>query len=231
MDGSKFDWMTKTLASTSRRSLLKAGLSSAIGLALSGIGVNGGRAAQALRQPGEICRKPADCASGLCGPKDRTGRSRCLCLTFADCPPLTDGGVCDIGTCNAGVCETAINVGASCGASDLCTTNPVCQPDGSCGGGTTNCTALSQCHEVGVCDPQTGGCTNPEKADGMPCDTGVPNSFGATCQSGSCVCTPQGTDCGSRECGSGFTTCGQPVSCGECDNGDTCDQNGMCVAG
>jgi hypothetical protein len=229
VDGSRFDQLTKTVAGSSRRSLLKAGLGSALGLTTGGFGIKGARAA-VPRVPGEICRKHGDCASGLCGPKDRAGRQRCLCIDFGDCPTLTEGGLCDVGSCNAGVCATAIDVGASCGTGDLCTTSPTCQPDGSCGGGTTTCTAQSQCHEVGICDPQTGGCTNPEKVDGTPCETGVPNSSGATCQSGSCVCTPHGTDCGSRECGMGFTTCGQPVSCGECGVNETCDQSGMCVA-
>jgi hypothetical protein len=227
VDGSRFDEMTKTLASASRRSLLKAGLGSAIGLAVGGFGVRRAQAA-ALREAGDICRKNGDCASGLCGPKDASGRRRCACITFDDCPTLTDGGVCDIGACVNGVCQTAINVGASCGAGDLCVSNPVCQPDGSCQGTAVTCTALSQCHDIGTCDPQTGLCADPPKADGTSCETGVPNSFGATCQSGSCICTPAGNDCGDRVCGPGFTTCGQPLSCGTCDGDQVCNSEGVC---
>jgi hypothetical protein len=221
--------MTKTLAATSRRSLLRAGAGAALGAALGGLRLGDARAA-VLRGPGEICRKDGDCAAGVCLPKDASGRRRCGCADVSDCAAPVDGGVCLTVACEQGACVTTVNTDAVCGQLDLCTTTvPTCQADGSCAGTPTTCTALSQCHEAGVCDPQTGDCSNPTKLNGTPCETGVPHSSGATCQDGSCVCTPHGTDCGAKQCGPGFTTCGQATVCGICDIGYVCnDQTWMC---
>ena len=230
MDGSRFDHATKLFASTSRRSLLKAGLGSAVGLALSGIGQRGSGAAQSLRVAGEICRKHGDCATHVCGPKDRTGRSRCGCALDSDCPVPSGSGICATTTCVSGACITQYNVGIPCDDGDACTTNDVCLSNGSCAGTPVVCIPLGNCYDAGVCDSQTGICSDPVKPDGVPCDDGNPNSTGETCQSGICTCTPIGTDCGSRVCGSSITNCGQPVSCGECLISETCDeQNGVCL--
>lgn len=231
MDGSRFDRATKLLAGSSRRSLLKAGLGAALGAALGGIGFGGADAAR-LRQVGEICRKNGDCASNACLPKDKTGRQRCgECLTGADCIVPTGDNGCYEPICVAGFCDMGVNVGASCDDGSLCTTESTCQENGACQGTSISCDPPQQCQEDGICNPQTGLCEYANKQDGTPCDTGIPNSSGATCQSGTCVCTPHGTDCGTKECGTGLTTCGQPVSCGECNLGETCDEQlGLCVA-
>lgn len=230
MDGTRFDRLTKTLATSSRRSVVKTGLGTMLGLALAGIGRSGADAA-VLRQIGQICRKNGDCASDVCLPKDGAGRRRCgECLTAADCVVPASNGECVGAICVDGFCEIGVLVDEPCGGANLCLVDGgVCLQDGTCAGTPIGCEPAMQCQEDGVCDPGTGECTYANKQDGTPCDTGIPNSSGATCQSGTCVCTPQGTDCGQRECGPGLTTCGQAVSCGECSGLDVCDeQTGIC---
>ena len=49
------------------------------------------------------------------------------------------------------------------------------------------CTALDSCHVAGQCDPSTSSCTNPAKADGTACGTGLACSAGACLPAGSSV--------------------------------------------
>jgi hypothetical protein len=98
MDGARFDNLTRAMtASDSRRRVLA-------GLVGGALGLMGLRAADARRcsTAGDICREHANCCSGVCGEKDRTGRRRCQCLSAADCPSLQNG--CESTTCAAGVC-------------------------------------------------------------------------------------------------------------------------------
>jgi hypothetical protein len=155
MDGSRFDDMAKSLAIGSRRSLLKAGIGSALGLMVSGIGREGSRAAQLKRGAGEICRKPGDCASGFCGQKDRTGRGRCSCQNNADCPQTISNIACGSTNCIAGACVTQVNIGAQCDDGNLCTTGETCQVDGECVGTSVICTPSNQCQEIVGCDGST----------------------------------------------------------------------------
>lgn len=82
-----------------------------------------------------------------------------------------------------------------------------------------------------VCEPDTRRCASARSA--LVCDDrGTSESVvncaaDETCQSGVCVdtaCVPQ---CGTRECGVD-AVCG--VSCGQCDAGDTCNNDGRCIA-
>ena len=57
MDGRRFDSLTKTIAGTSRRSLLKAGIGAVVGGALGVVGLGETEAARSLRAAGVICRK------------------------------------------------------------------------------------------------------------------------------------------------------------------------------
>lgn len=91
MDRSRFDQLTRDFAaSPSRRLLVKSALGLALGGTLGAVGLNDVSAVQAGRAPAEICRKNGDCASGHCGPTDRTGRRRCLCTSAEQCPPSKD---------------------------------------------------------------------------------------------------------------------------------------------
>jgi hypothetical protein len=128
MDGSRFDALTRSLVTTGSRRSLLAGLGGVLGL----IGLRTAEAA--CRAPGRTCREHADCCSGLCGAKDRTGRRTCRCRSRADCPEPTDQ--CHTASCLLGVCGETVLIGQACDDGDPCTTGTTCQADGSCGGGT-----------------------------------------------------------------------------------------------
>lgn len=49
------------------------------------------------------------------------------------------------------------------------------------------CTASDQCHDTGVCNPTTGECSNPVKANGVPCNDGNACTLGDVCDNGNCV--------------------------------------------
>jgi hypothetical protein len=79
MDEQTFDELTKSMSSeTSRRAALRtvaAGLIAAIG----GFAGSSVTAAARQRPDGVVCSKSADCLSGICAPKDSTGRRVCGC--------------------------------------------------------------------------------------------------------------------------------------------------------
>lgn len=95
MDGSRFDTVARALAGGgSRRSLMKAAFGAAVGGAVT-VALSEETAAARKRVVGEVCRKNGDCASDVCGPKDRYGRKRCACegpLVLAG--SKTGGDVC-----------------------------------------------------------------------------------------------------------------------------------------
>lgn len=126
MDRSRFDALTRSLAaSPSRRTVIRSTLAALGGGALASLTSGSSDAAPVGRRPTEICRKGADCSSGLCGPADRTGRRRCLCSTADQCPQPTDDAyvaVCSVeglcgfeeeGGCFVGGTSIAIPGGAS----------------------------------------------------------------------------------------------------------------------
>jgi hypothetical protein len=105
VDSARFDALVKTVASSSSRRRVLAGLA---GSALGLFGLRSGDA-RTCTAVGTICREHANCCSGLCGPKDAIGRRRCQCHSPADCPTPT--GQCQTATCLAGTCgETAPGV-------------------------------------------------------------------------------------------------------------------------
>ena len=72
MDDRSFDAFARSFARSSRRRLAKRLLG---GTAAGLLGLVGADAAAATcRRPGDVCRENANCCSGSCGPKDRTGR-------------------------------------------------------------------------------------------------------------------------------------------------------------
>jgi hypothetical protein len=101
VDGRGFDTFTRQFSvSRSRRGLLGSG----VGVVLALIG-NGTGHARTCGSPGQVCREHANCCSGSCGPKDRSGRRRCVCGSTSDCPGGSD--VCNFVTCIGGACEVA----------------------------------------------------------------------------------------------------------------------------
>lgn len=77
MDGERFDLFAKILAGSSRRTLLKIALGTALGGALGTVGIGDVGAAEKPRKIGQVCRKNGDCASDSCGSLDSRGRGRC----------------------------------------------------------------------------------------------------------------------------------------------------------
>ncbi|MCC6791070.1 MAG: hypothetical protein IT336_05265, partial [Thermomicrobiales bacterium] len=246
MDGKDFDAFTRRLAAgCSRRGLLRAGLAfagAAVGHRLAGAEVG----AATLRSPGQICRTNGECASGNCGPKDRTGRSRCLCGGPGDCPQPPAGDPCRSATCSPnGQCTIVVNTGTPCGDGNACIQNPTCQADGTCVGTPVVCTPLDQCHVAGTCDPATGLCSNPAADFGTLCDDGNACTTGDKCVLGECIgtsiiCEPVNDPGGcwiQPVCDptTGICTQATPKSSGTpCDDGNlcttsTCDGAGTCV--
>lgn len=181
MDGNRFDALARSFASSQTRRGLLGGSAGALlaAVAPGRWGVAAGR-----RLPGQICRTSGDCASGICGPKDNTGRRRCSCGAASDCP--VPSNACLAATCVSGVCQTAPRTGEACDDRNACTTNSTCDAQGGCVGTPVVCTALDQCHDDGVCDPSTGACSNPPKSNGTPCNDGDACSEGDTCLNGVC---------------------------------------------
>jgi hypothetical protein len=126
MDGSYFDYLTRSLAVSETRRRFLAGLAAgALGL----VG-RGGADAAICRAVGRTCRAHANCCSGRCGLRDATGHRHCACQTAADCPEPADG--CLAAACTAGVCGTApANEGTACGPGRVCV-HGVCAGNGSC---------------------------------------------------------------------------------------------------
>ncbi|HEY7034765.1 MAG TPA: hypothetical protein VH482_25725 [Thermomicrobiales bacterium] len=126
MDGSRFDALTRLLSIAGSRRRLIAGL------AAGAFGLVGAERAEAVacRTPGSLCRENANCCSGVCGPKDRTGRRTCRCRTGADCAAA---GASPQRLCADGLC-------VACPSGDVCA-GGVCPPGDVCAGGACTCTA------------------------------------------------------------------------------------------
>ena len=77
--------------------------------------------------------------------------------------------------------------GTTCDDENACTQTDTCQAGVCVGGNPVVCTPLDQCHVAGTCDPETGTCSNPEKADGTTCDDDDACTQTDTCQAGECV--------------------------------------------
>jgi len=162
-------------------------------------------------------------------------------LDCGTCPPAPT--ICLRSTCAANRCTLEpVNDGLSCDDGDACTTGSTCH-NGTCGGGTTICTAPPVCRTAVGATCTGGTCTYPQAPVGTTCDTepcGTCNGAGRcvgcpppeTCGGGNpgtpgvCGCTPttcvaQGKNCGTIEDG-----CGGFLNCGSCPPGQTCGGRG-----
>ena len=175
MDGDRFDSLTKTIAGTSRRSLLKVGLGAVLSGAVGTFSRESVDAARRLRALGQICRKDGDCASGACGPRDGRGRGRCRCATAADCPQPEPGSLCRSAICDAGVCTmndvctargtcAGTNAPVDCVVSDWSEWSPCSVP---CGGGLK--THIRSVVTAASC----GGAACPELSESQACNVQV----------------------------------------------------------
>lgn len=139
--------------------------------------------------------------------------------------------------------------GDTCDTGNLCVARgtETCSAAGVCQGGTATvtCTAQGACFDAGTCNPNTGACTNPQKADNTSCSADA--CLPAACQAG--VCTP-GTavtctgPAGICHTATGATcstvnnapVCNYPVTAGAACSADlcnpaTCSVGGACVPG
>ena len=208
MDPTKFDELTKALAtSTSRRQALKTIAATTIGgiLGLSGIGNVFAKPCTPL---GRHCnRKSVCCGGGSCDPTT----SKCACppgttlLNGACCPNANVCGTtclaapcdssqcltCDsstgtcVSSCDAGQCQTC--QGGTCASS--------CNACSTCQGGTcvSSCSSGQDCLSNGTC--------------ASPCTPGVP------CSCGFCFPDPSGADYCSPSGATTNMTCANDSQC------------------
>lgn len=210
MDDIRFDRFVQSLAATGSRRRLLAGVAAGV-LGLAGLDRAGARTCSA---PGSVCREHATCCSGVCGPKDRSGRRRCQCQSPADCRQPDQ---CHAATCIDGACGEVILTGQTCDDRNVCTTGTVCQANGACGGGSPiPCTSQDQCHTA-VCDPVRGCVQTP--LTGPTCDDGDACTQTATCQNGVCVGSDpvvcaEGYACDDGRCFLAYPNCSSGVCFG-----------------
>jgi uncharacterized protein YndB with AHSA1/START domain len=107
MEGQRFDDMARAFADgISRRVALRRAGAAVMGAALALAGRTRDGAA-ACRGADSVCRENANCCSGVCGPKNQTGRRTCTCdagetLCYDKC--------CPIGACTFYGCLTEARV-------------------------------------------------------------------------------------------------------------------------
>jgi hypothetical protein len=181
MESHAFDRLTRRMATAPTRRRLIGGLvAGAFGL----VGLRSGEA-RTCTDAGRVCREHAKCCSGLCGPKDATGRRRCGCRTITDCPAAS---VCWAVACQEGVCVTTATPGVACDDGDRCTADTRCTATGHCVGTPVVCKPQDDCHQA-TCDRATGECRQIPLTD-TPCDDGTACTTEDTCQDGTCVGGP-----------------------------------------
>jgi hypothetical protein len=233
VDGHAFDQFTRSVArrSTSRRGLLRG---AAVAVAVMLVGPETGFARRAV---GSTCRENADCFSGICGPRDRWGRRRCLCTGATDCPLPRP---CHQTVCEAGTCTERSDDGAPCRAAP-CTEGAVCR-QGICAGAPKDCSALDGPCTVGVCSPAIGTCEAANRPDDTVCSSAADAcTHPSTCRDGVCVagnpkdCSALDGPCAVGVCNRETGDCErQPINEGGACSGDdlcltsTC-QSGACV--
>jgi hypothetical protein len=188
MDGQRFDeWARAFAVPGTRRRLLG-------GLAAGALGLVGlGRAeAATCRDPGRLCREHANCCSGLCGPKDVTGRRTCHCQTPTDC--RTPTGPCHAATCTLGVCGETILVGQACDdGNPLCCAGTCCAETCLNSVCTGTCAASGSCGDVPnvpACSPDIPTCACTTLAEGGGACTGPVGCLSATPCTATTDCLP-----------------------------------------
>jgi len=101
------------------------------------------------------------------------------------------------------------------------------------------CTALDQCHVAGVCSRTTGVCSNPQAANGTPCQDTDLCTQTDTCQAGTCtgsnpfVCTALDQCHAPGVCNPATGICSNPDMPEDtpCDDGNLCTRIDACEEG
>jgi hypothetical protein len=226
MDGKGFDHLTRSLALSSTRRRVLAGLAAGV------LGVIGSGQADAAvcRSVGRTCRGHGNCCSHLCGPKDTGGHRVCQCQSPADCPVPEQ---CHEVTCQNGVCGTNVTTGKACGEGKTCCASGdcgVCCSDADCPASTA--CASSYCDPKSrVCKvkplPAGTDCSGDDKCSGKTCDGA------GTCIANPVVCTPLDQCHVAGTCDPSTGTCSNPQADfgTNCNDGDACTTGDHCVQG
>ncbi len=181
------------------------------------------------------------CIGGACN-----GLNLCTGVTCAALDQCHSAGACT--NWATGVCTNPLRPdGTPCNDANASTTGDACSA-GACAGvdhcTSVVCVAQDQCHSAGTCvDHAAGTCSNPDMANGTPCDDLDPNTTGDTCKAGACagvdhcvgvvctahdqchmvgVCTDHATGVCSNPPAPDGTTC---------DDGDPATSNDRCMGG
>ena len=200
MDSSKFDDLTKALAtSTSRRQALKALGASVVGGILGLSGIDTALAKKPLcRGNGSKCSLGQQCCSGYCANNVCTCPPAPACNRACPCP---SDSTCQNGTCVATTTTSTTTTSTT-------TTTPMCLPGGS------TCLSNSQCCSdlcctgiagVATCCPTGTVCLN-----NGTCATLCTSD--ADCSSG-CSCAPDIDGVNFCTSGGVGTTCIQDIDC------------------
>ena len=184
------------------------------------------------------------CTAGVCAGTNKCDGVICTTRGLSTCALP---GVCEPAT---GKCTSPLRPdGTPCDDLDATTASDKCI-GGICVGSNRCaqivCQRSDQCHEVGVCDYSSGICTDPLKANGIPCDDGNDDSINDQCIAGACVgtvvcdnrplpCTVTDSQCMEAKCDQG-NTCVEikkrnGLACNDNNEATTEDrcQNGVCV--
>jgi hypothetical protein len=177
---------------------------------------------------GNACTQTDTCQNGVC-----VGGNNVACQPLDGCHTA--------GVCNPqnGACSQPLKAnGTACNDNNGCTQNDVCNA-GVCSGSALACQPLDGCHSAGACNPMTGQCSNPLKADGSACSDNNSCTQTDTCQAGVCVgsmpvmcpaadaCHVQGVcNVATGMCDNNVKQDGTP-----CDDGSSCTQSDICIAG
>jgi hypothetical protein len=190
MDSLRFDRMVQSLAESGSRRRFIAGIAAGA-LGISGWGQATARTCSSL---GAVCREAANCCSGACGPKDRTGRRTCVCNGLEDCPAPANGAA----FCTAGRCETTCNEGYEQieGACKLPFGAP-CSSGSQCAGGACaadrNSSVCATRYAAGACEAAGGSSQQVFRAEGGGDVVVCAQRIRDNCEDGEC---PQGQICG-----------------------------------
>ena len=159
------------------------------------------------------------CLVGICSNNPIAG----CCRDAADCH---DNDECTDDICNLqATCENPFaadgtpcgdDTSSDCDAADTCDGDGFCQPNLAPSG--DSCSDDGKECSSDVCDG-VGGCTHPNLPDQTPCNSDGNECTGNVCSAGECEHPPLATG----------TACGDATA-SDCDNADSCDGNGACLA-